>query len=138
MSAVLRIDGVDFDVDRFCAKSSLTPCAVYRRGERVSQVSRSRRRRKASGMNIVVSDGEFDDFQRQVQEAIAFLSANRKELRRLMRFPGVEGACLDFGIERLDVAAQFDRLPPELVRLAGELGLGIEISHYAVSSDGDA
>ncbi len=31
---------------------------------------------------------------------------------------------------------QCDYLPPKLLHLAGKLGIGIELSHYAVSEDG--
>ncbi len=51
-------------------------------------------------------------------------------MRRPVEWPGVQAVDLDFGIERRDVAVQCDRLPPELVRLAGSLGLGIELSQY--------
>jgi hypothetical protein len=33
------------------------------------------------------------------------------------------------------LVAQFDDFPPELLRLAGELRLGIEISLYSVSDE---
>ena len=59
------------------------------------------------------------------------------ELARLRQEPGVEGMTLDFGIEWRDVAAQFDHLPPTLVRLAGALGLGLEISHYPVEEEAE-
>ena len=48
-----------------------------------------------------------------------------------------ECAAPDFGVERRDVAIQCDYLTPELVRLAGLLGLGIEVSLYW-SSDEDS
>ena len=53
----------------------------------------------------------------------------------MCRWPGVEAVDLDFGFERRDVAVQCDRLPPALVRLAGSLGLGIELSQYWASGD---
>lgn len=37
---------------------------------------------------------------------------------------------VDLRIDRVNVMSQFDYLPPELVSLAGALGLGIEISIY--------
>ena len=40
---------------------------------------------------------------------------------------------LDFGIERRDVAVQSDNLSSDLVRLAGSLGLAIELSQYPAS-----
>jgi hypothetical protein len=47
-------------------------------------------------------------------------------VRRLAGWPGIECVTL----ERRDVAVQCDELPAVLVRLAGSLGLGIELSHY--------
>jgi hypothetical protein len=50
-----------------------------------------------------------------------------------MAFPGVESAGLDFGIARRDGAAQFESFPSELLRLAGNLGLDLDLSQYPVS-----
>ncbi len=131
MSSVLRVTGRDFDVDRCCAQLGLAPCAAYRRGEPMFPASQpDGRRNEQSGVHLVVSDAGFEEFPRQVEEAIAFLRAHGGEVRQLVQFPGVESACLDFGVTRRDVAVQCEYLPPELVRLAGELGLGIELSQY--------
>ncbi len=64
-----------------------------------------------------------------------FLRSEAKQVRRLVEWPGVEGVTLDFGIEWRDVAAHCDHLPAELVRLAGELGLALEVSHYPISAE---
>jgi hypothetical protein len=53
------------------------------------------------------------------------------EVRRLRKFPGVEAVTLDFGIWRRDVVVQCDHFSEELVRLAGELGVGLELSAYS-------
>jgi hypothetical protein len=37
---------------------------------------------------------------------------------------------LDFAVESSDAAIDSKYLPPELLRRAGELGLGIELSFY--------
>lgn len=131
MSAVLRAYGTDFDPDRFCSESGLRPCKLYRRGE--PQLPRTKpegRKKEQSGINIVVSDADFHEFPRQVEETLAFLEAHKDELSRLRSFPGIEVMTVDFGIERRDVIVQCDYLPPPLIRLAGELGIGIEISQY--------
>src|SRR4029453_13649532 len=56
--------------------------------------------------------------------------------RRLCTFSGVESVTLDFGISRRDVAVQCSQLPSELVRLAGSLGLNIELSLYPAIETG--
>jgi hypothetical protein len=131
MSAVLRAYGADFDVDAFLAGCTLPVCAVKRRGEPALPASQPNgRRHERSGVHVSASDADFGEFPRQVAEAAAFLQTEAEQVRRLCEWPGIEDVTLDFGVERRDVAVQCDFLPPELVRLAGSLGLGIELSQY--------
>jgi hypothetical protein len=140
MSAVLRAYGLEFDVDAFLAGCTLPVCAVKRRGEPVAPASRPYgRRHEWSGIHVTASNADFQDFPRQVEEATMFLRAEFEQVRRLRDFPGVEDVTLDFGIARRNVVLQCDRLPPELVCVAGSLGLGIELSQYpAVEAASDA
>lgn len=130
---VLRASGPDFAVDEFLAHSPLRPCSIWRRGERRHQY---RPPSKDSGFNVVVSDAPGDDMPSQIGDAVRFLTAHYEELVRLMASSGLEGAVLDFGIARRDVMAQCDTLPAPLIRLAGGLGLAIEISQYPMLDDG--
>jgi hypothetical protein len=127
MSAVLRAAGRNFDVDAFVAASTLKPCRVYRRGE--PSFGRMPPNEE-SGLNVPASVTEFVDFPKQVAEATEFLRTQADEIRRLATFPGVEGVTLDFGIERRDVVVQCDLLPADLIRIAGSIGLSIELSQY--------
>jgi hypothetical protein len=130
MSAVLRAYGLKFDVDVFAVDCTLPICAIKRRGEPVFPASQpDGRRHESSGVHILVSDAEFDDFQSQVNDAISFLQGNELQLRRLAEWPGVEVE-LDFGIERRDVILECNTFPAELLRLAGALGIDITISHF--------
>jgi hypothetical protein len=88
-------------------------------------------------VTIAVCDAQLEDLPGQIDETIAFLTVNEQQIQALRLFPGVEDLTLDFWILRRDVYAQFDRLPPELVRLAGSLGLGIELSQYLLREDND-
>ncbi len=131
MPAILRAYGPDLDVDAFLVGCPLPVCAVKRRGEPVLPASQPNgRRHEWSGVHLSASNADFGDFPRQVKEATEFLRANAAEIRRLCEFPGVEGVTLDFGIARRDVPLQCDHLQAELVRLAGSLGLAIELSQY--------
>jgi hypothetical protein len=128
MSAVLRATGRDFDVDAFLPASTLNACGVHRRGEpRFPGKQTDSRQHERSEMNIVAS---FNEFTKQVAEATTFLLAHKDEIRRLVTFPGVETVTLDFGIERRDVVVQSDHLPAALIRVAGALGLSLELSQY--------
>jgi hypothetical protein len=86
------------------------------------------------GLTATVSEADFDHFDDPVRDATAFLRQHFAEVLRLGTFPGVEGVSLDFSIARREVTVQVDVLTPELVRLAGALGLGLELSHYKVSN----
>jgi len=54
-----------------------------------------------------------------------------EELQRLGRFEGVEAVCLDFAIDRKDVAIQSDVFDAELLWRAGALDIDLVVSHYA-------
>lgn len=93
-----------------------------------------------SSVHVEVSSADFDDLAGQVADALALLRANEASLRVAVVFPGVEWAHLDFAVDHAHVAIDSKYLKPELLVLAGDLGLGIELSIYprATSTEGDA
>jgi hypothetical protein len=123
---MFRAAGFYFVVDDFLRQSSLVPYDVWRTGERKS----AKRLHELSGFSMDASEAEMDNPQQQIKDAIAFLKTNHDELIRLKDFPGVETVCLDFAIEDRDVAVQCDSFPSELLRLAGNLDISIEVSRY--------
>ena len=130
---VLRASGEKFDVDEFLRSSSLKPCAVHRRSE-----AGPRGAHEASGLSIAVSGASWSNLAAQVADAERFIATHAKEIRDLVGFRGVEEVTLDFPLDLrvgAGVAAQFDRFPPSLVRAAGELGLGLELSLYPVAPE---
>jgi hypothetical protein len=90
----------------------------------------------ARGETLIVSVSDCDggDFSGQVRDAVAYLKNHEQALRRLLAYPNI-GVNLDFGVWRKDAFSQSSFFPVELVRLAGVLGLGLEISMYAVPSN---
>ncbi len=134
MSCALTVVGRTFDVDRFLAQVELKPERVRHYGQPIGPALQSADVFGTSGFTLAVSERGFHDFKGQVRDAVRFLRRKRiqEALTRLKRVKGVERIELDFGIAWLDVAAQFDALPPELVSLAGRFGLWVIISHYPV------
>ncbi|HET6823931.1 MAG TPA: hypothetical protein VFH34_14875, partial [Anaerolineales bacterium] len=59
---------------------------------------------------------------------------NKSALKKLSERNDVEVMTIDFGLEsRISsgkISAQFDYIPPELVKLAAEYGIGFEVSNY--------
>ena len=104
---------------------------VWHKGE----IQFKARVRKNSGFSVVASEADFDNIKKQIKDAIAFLQRNAEELKRLKNYPEVEEPVLDFGIEDRDVAVQCDYFPAQLLFLAGNLGIGLEISRYPQSEE---
>ncbi len=128
MACFLRAWGRDFAVDAFVARSRLKWDPVWRRGEPRPETRAGRPpRRQNSGLAVLAGAGE--DLAAQVAGVTAFLADNRDEVARLLAFPGVEGACLDFGIRwPEDLPARVLRFPPPLLDTVGEMGLHLDVS----------
>jgi hypothetical protein len=130
MSCMFRIAGVKLNVDRLLAAVSLPATMSFRKGELRLKTRPDGKRNKDSGAAFLVSDADFDQFEKQKRDAIAFLKTKKAVIRRIMNWPGVDGGELDFGVEQREVIIQCEYFPAELLKLAGSLGLDIEVSLY--------
>jgi hypothetical protein len=87
-----------------------------------------------AGFKSDVSRREWDDLPGQVSDAIRFLRRYKTDLKRLRDKFKVHDVKLDFPyylrIGRNAVVVQCDYLPPTLISLAGDLGVGIEMTLY--------
>lgn len=128
----LKIHSKNYTFKKFCETTKVPLYSVFDKDE-----YRNKSRTRKSDYFVVsfdVSDAEWDDFPAQVNDAIKFLTVNFSELDKLIsETPDAEGY-LDFPLySRLneEVVNQNDHLPKELIRLAGKLGLGIEMAIYS-------
>lgn len=121
---VLRAGGDNFQPETFLDGSSLQPCNVFHKGATKS----ASRTWDTSGITVVVS--EADSFQRQVTDAIEFLKSNGMELQKLLGSVGLEKLSLDFGVDRKNGFLQSHLFPAELVSLAAEYSMALEVSIY--------
>jgi hypothetical protein len=130
--------GRDLNPDDLIRESGLKAYRIDRKGE--LGILKSRGPHEKSSVHFDVSSAGFDDLPGQVADAMTFLRGNESGIRAAVAFPGVEWAQLDFAVDHADVAIDCKYLKPELLALAGGLGLGIELSLYpgATSSGGDA
>ena len=133
---VFRASGVDFDVDVFWSASRWQEDTddVYHRGTLTNHPIKPLFDR--SGFYFGISDYDEDDLEQQVQDSIEFLTEDRAELERLAAFPGVDEMILNIGLFWwTDTIHQTHELPPELLRLAGELGVVVALSIYGADRD---
>jgi hypothetical protein len=132
MSCVLRIDGMKFQVDVFLESTELKPYKIYRIGEKIK--IGKRKFEDSNGCFFDLSKADFNDFEQQRKDALEFLKTNFDQLKTVFDFGLTKNdkPRIDFGITTRmnDVAIQCDYLEPELLKLAGNLNFGIEISQY--------
>ena len=133
--AVLRIRGDALNPHALVQAARIKPCAVFIKGQPRSARRPEGTRHEASGINVVVSDADFSDEDAQIEDALRYLAEYRDALSLVRSFAGVEGLSLDFGFSQRPVAAQVTRFPWELLKALGDLGIELEISHYAVSEE---
>ena len=123
---VFRASGDEFQPHEFLAGSTFTACNVFRKGEPRGKTSVW----STSGFTVDVSAESGDELSKQIQDAVKFLDTHREEIIRLQGWTGLSDLGLDFGINRKNGFLQSSYLPPQLLTLAGTLGIGIEISIY--------
>ena len=101
--------------------------------EHLASVSLKPYRIEKGFAHFSVSKCDFDDFPGQLRDALAFLSVNAADVTLLMHSAEATGV-LDFAVEFRDEGFQFRAFPPTLVRQAGAMGLGFELSLYPAQS----
>ena len=134
MSCVLRVVGEKLNVDELL-KIDSTPDVSWKKGESRFKTKPEGKKHLRSGANYCISEAEFNEFEKQKKDVIQYLHKNEEKVKAMQKLVGIESMVLDFAIEQRDVFVQNDFFPPELIQLAGNLGLGIELSQYVPSDD---
>jgi hypothetical protein len=135
---VLRAYGTDFDPDDFLRSTELLPSLVFRRGEPQVPELEGGPPHEISGIHVTVSEAEWSSLVGQVRDAEHYLTTHKSELCRLATFPGLERISLDFPLDlRISQHTwmQTDTFPASLAKLAGEIGLDLELSLYRQDED---
>ncbi len=135
MSCVLRITGKDFDVDGFLKDTGLIPYIQYKKGDQRTYPKDQSVEYDDNGCSFDLSEADFDNLEQQQVDAIDFLKTNFEKLKTIYTYKlyPSDKPTIDFGIEtrmKGDTVIQSDYFPPELLKLAGELGFGILLSQY--------
>ena len=136
MSCILTIRGKNFDVDTFVDKSKLNPYKKSYKGQPRFKTKPDGEKLSFSLLSIETSKADFNNLQMQIADTINFLRRNKNKLAHIASTEGIDNAILDFGIDlridRKNVLYQSDKFPSKLLKLAGDLGLDIELSIYPV------
>jgi hypothetical protein len=137
MPCVLRVGGSALDLNALLESFPLKAFHTWRKGESRVPASPNSKINADSGACFDVSSAGFDEFAKQQEDATNFLGSNRVSLQQLIKFPKVEYAQLDFGIDWGASWIHSDVLSPAFLRAAADAGISVEISHYR-QSEGEA
>lgn len=130
MSCILRVFGSSLNVEALLAQTALEPDRVWKKGEPRFKTKPDGETLNNSNASFLASEADMSEFDIQTREASFFLEKNHSEIRKMVVFPGVEEVVLDFGVELRDYAIHSDYLPPKLIQVAAQAGIGLELSHY--------
>jgi len=118
--------------DFLVANADLPVYQQHEKGEKISNTSDGSVY-EDFGFSCEVSDREWDDVDGQIVDMVSFLEVYAPYLKKLQTTHQIDDWRFDLPYEcRLDenVFTQIEYLPPKLLLLAGQLGIGIELSQY--------
>lgn len=130
MSCLLRVAGKSLNVDALLSTLRMRPSRVWRKGEPRSASNPKGKRHDWSGASFVASNADMAKFEQQVRDATTFLKKHSADLKKAVRFKGVEEVDLDFGIELRGATIHSDWLPASFLKQAAAAGINVELSHY--------
>ena len=135
MSCYLRVNGRRFNMDAYLKKHPCEITAIHRRGELMFKHKAKGPKVKCSGFNILISNPGFKNLKQQIRDALFFLKnkENAEQISILVKYPGVEDVILDFGVSRKERdkhPVKWYYFPSEILKLAGSLNVGLEITFY--------
>lgn len=126
----LRITGRDLDGPSLAAALRLPVDGSWRRGDPRSAT----RTHRSGGLRLHVSAADGAHVPAQIEEALGFLTQHAATLAGLTGRSDIDTMLLDFSwnIPR-NGTVQWNRWPPALCKLCGDLGIAIEATAYVVT-----
>lgn len=136
MPCNLVVTGEDLDIDSLLSKAKLRGFSRHYKGEAMFKSKPQGKKLTRSTAAMQTSKAGFEELEKQIKETIRYLSRHKEQLGLIKETKGVDFAFLDFGINlRIDkrkVLMQCEFFPNELLQIAGELGLGVNLSIYPI------
>jgi hypothetical protein len=134
MPCNLLILGKDLDIDEFLSNTKLRGFRKNYKGQPTFKTKSNGGKLVHSSLLIETSKADFDDLKKQIKDTIRYLKRHKDKLSYINKVKEVDMALLDFGInlkiDRKKILLQSEMFPNELLKLAGEIGLDIELSIY--------
>ena len=129
---ILKVYSDNESFESFSQITDIPVYSLYNKGERKNEKTDDIH--TDFRISFDVSEKEWDDIEGQIDDAILFLNKYKEQIQDLLTRHSISDAYLDFSLwSRLNdnVVNQNDYLPRELVKIAGNLNIGIEMGIYA-------
>jgi len=129
MSCVLRVRGIELDVDDCLAHVNFTPIVSWHKGGPQFDPRPEGPKMSDAGFHVSASEADGDKVPLQIEELLAFIEKHENSLRHIADRDDVEQYCFDFDWW-LPVTSvmQYNLFPPKLLRLLGELGITMVVT----------
>ncbi|MFY0254333.1 hypothetical protein ACDQ55_10310 [Chitinophaga sp. 30R24] len=132
MPCNLIIAGKNFDISSFLSATRLRVVKKRNKGEPRFPLRPNGEKLPYSFLTIKTSKADFTDLNTQVKDILRYLKRHRDQLLRIKKTKGIDQISLDFGIEFSSGKSSMQIfMPVELVSLAAEFGISIQVSVYA-------
>lgn len=137
MPCNLTISGKKFDVASFLSTTKLQAVKKRNKGEPRSTLRPNGEKLPYSFLTIETSKADFSNLNKQVKDTVRYLKRHYDQLLCIKETKGIDQISLDFGIDCSNGECTLQIfMPVELVRLAAEFGIGIQVSVYGESFGG--
>lgn len=131
-SVIFHVRGKKFQPEIELAKATLKPYRIHHVGD-VVKWKRGDIVLKDSGFSVDIGPKNNDDLAAQIKVATKFVKKHLAEIKRLKNADSLRldfGYCMRFDQNGEPFWVQCNELPPEFLKMCGELKIGIELSFY--------
>jgi Domain of unknown function (DUF4279) len=131
-SVIFHVRGKRFRPEAELAKTSLKPYRIHHVGDVVKR-KRGDIVFKDSGFSVDIGPQNNDDLAAQIKVAAKFVKKHLTEIKRLKNSDDLSlafGYCMRFAKDGEPFWVQSSDLPPEFLKMCGQLNIRIELAFY--------
>lgn len=131
-SVIFHVRGKKFRPEAELAKTNLKAYRIHHVGDVVKR-KRGDIVFKDSGFSVDIGPKSNDDLAAQIKVAAKFVKKHFSEIKRLKNADDLRldfGYCMRFAKDGEPFWVQCNDLPPEFLKMCGELKIGVELSFY--------
>ena len=130
MGCNLHVIGIDLDMITLLSAIKMKPYKTKIKGEPRAIKKPKGQIMTYSVVSFLASDANFDEFEKQKEDVIAFILINKEDLIAIKNNSEVEYFNFDFGITNKMKGYQSNYFESEFISLLATYGIGLELTMY--------